>query len=61
MASDSSKTEHNTDRIEGDTIILYDRNRVNSKTIKKVKIITPEGFYRSYKIRRTLKGNYLFN
>jgi len=61
MASNSLKTESTEDRIEGDTIILYDRNRLDSKTIKKVKIITPEGSYRFYKIKRTVKGNYLFN
>ena len=61
MIKCSSETNPTNDRIEGDTIILFDRNRAGSKTLKKVEIITQDGSKKSYKIRRTVKGNYLFN
>ena len=55
------ETEPTIDRIEEDTIILFDRNRVDSKTLKRVEIITQDGSKKSYEIRRTDKGGYLFN
>lgn len=51
----------NQDRIEGDTVILFDSNRLGSRTLKKVEIITSEGKKRTYEIKRTMAGKYLFN
>jgi hypothetical protein len=58
----ASFKEHNTnDRIEGGEIIIYDRDTFRGpKTIKDVKIITPQGV-KKYKIKRTVRGGYLFN
>ena len=61
MPTGLSETEKTKDRIEKDTIILHDRNRVGPKTLKRVEIITEDGSKKSYKIRRTIKGGYLFN
>lgn len=61
MATDFSETEQTKDRIEKDTNILFDRNQAGSKTLKKVEIITEDGSKKSYKIKRTIKGGYLFN
>ena len=49
------------ERIENDTVILYDESRYGSKTLKKVEIHTIDGKKHTYEIRRTAKGKYLFN
>ena len=48
-------------KVKDDTIILYDKNDSSSGVLKKVEIVTPDGNIRNYEIRRTSKGNYLFN
>jgi hypothetical protein len=55
------KTQQIFDCIDGDTIILHDKLREGSKILKKVRIITPTGEERRYKIKRTSNGKYLFN
>jgi hypothetical protein len=49
------------DRIQGDTIILYDPCEPGEKVLKKVRIIARSGEIKRYEIRRTAKGGYLFN
>lgn len=49
------------ERIENNTIILYDESRLGSKTLKKVEIHTIDGKMHTYEIKRTSKGKYLFN
>ncbi len=55
------KTQQIFDCIDGDTIILYDKYGQGPKVIKKVRIITPTGEERRYKIKKTSNGKYLFN
>ncbi len=55
------KTQQIFDCIDGVTIILYDKLNEGSRILKKVRIITPTGEERRYKIQRTSKGKYLFN
>ncbi len=55
-----SKKNAQFDRIEGDTIILFDYHGQGAKILKKVEIISKEG-KRNYEIKRTSKWNYLFN
>lgn len=59
----NTKTESTIirDRIEGGKIILFDPHRSGTQILKKVEIITADGEKRAYEIRRTAKGNYLFN
>ena len=56
-----AKTQQLPERIEDDTVILYDESRFGSKTLKKVEIHTIDGKMFSYAIKRTSKGKYLFN
>ena len=56
-----STTQQFFDRIDGDTIILYDNFKEGPITLKSVKIITPLGIEKTYKIKKTSKGGYLFN
>ena len=49
------------DRIEGDRIIIYDNSGQGSKILKTVEIVRPSGEKRTYVIRKTEKGGYLFN
>jgi hypothetical protein len=49
------------DRIEGDTIILYDNHGSGPLTLKKVKIIPKAGKVKDYEIKKTSKNRYLFN
>ena len=49
------------ERIENDTIILYDESQFGSKILKKVEIHTIDGKTHTYEIKRTRKGGYLFN
>lgn len=49
------------DRIDGNTITLYDECRPEKKILKRVVIIKSSGEERHYEIRRTAKGGYLFN
>jgi len=55
------KTVKDLDRIEGDKIILHDNCDFGPKVIKKCEIITKSGSKHRYVIRKTKKGNYLFN
>jgi hypothetical protein len=55
------KREDRRDRIEGKKIILYDDNSPGPRILKAVEIITPFGRKRTYHIRKTSKGGYLFN
>lgn len=48
------------DQIHGNTIILYDDNDSSPKVLKEVRIITSTET-KSYAIRKTKKGGYLFN
>jgi hypothetical protein len=50
----------NTDRIEGDRIILYDNSTPGPRVLKEIEIITPRST-RIYKIKKTRKCGYLFN
>jgi hypothetical protein len=50
----------NTDRIEGDRIILYDNPTPGPRVLKEIEIITPRS-KRIYKIKKTRKCGYLFN
>ena len=59
--SQKKEREDQKDRIVGKRIILYDDDRPGPKILKMVEIITPYGKKRTYAIRRTSKGNYLFN
>ena len=52
---------NNPERIEKDTVILYDKSRFGSKTLKNVEIHTIDGKKHTYEIKRTAKGKYLFN
>jgi hypothetical protein len=56
-----AKTQELPERIEKDTVILYDESRYGSKTLKKVEIHTIDGKKHTYEIKRTAKGKYLFN
>ena len=56
-----AKTQQLPERIEDDTVILYDESRFGSKTLKKVEIHTVDGKMLTYEIKRTAKGKYLFN
>jgi hypothetical protein len=49
------------DRIEGDKIILFDPHQSGAQVLKKVEIITADGEKRTYEIKRTANGKYLFN
>jgi hypothetical protein len=53
--------QNSSDRIEGDTIIIYDNFKEGPVTLKRVEIITPLGSKKTYKIKKTSKGGYLFN
>ena len=55
------KKEDRKDRIVGSKIILYDDDTAGPKILKTVEIITPYGKKRTYEIKRTNKGGYLFN
>jgi hypothetical protein len=55
------KREVRKDRIEGNTVILYDDNTIGPKTLKTVEIITPYGKKTKYLLRRTTEGRYMFN
>lgn len=55
------KREDRRDRIIGNKIILYDDDSPGPKTLKAVEIITPFGRRRTYRIKKTSKGGYLFN
>lgn len=61
MKEDSKKIHDGFDRIEGDRVILYDRELPGSRVLKRVEIITSNGKRRFYKIKKTAKGGYLFN
>ncbi len=50
-----------SDRIDGDTIILYDTSKKGPKTLKRVEIKTLSGETKHYEIKKTRKGGYLFN
>ena len=47
------------DRIEGDTIILYDSGVPGKKTLKQMVIFDRHGKKRLYRIERTRSDNYL--
>jgi len=47
-------------RIEGDKIVIFDKDQNGPYTLKKVEIITPSG-KKIYVIKKTRKGGYLFN
>lgn len=49
------------DRADKETIIISDKGCPETKTVKKVIIITPSGDKKMYEIKRTSKGGYLFN
>ena len=49
-----------SDRIEGNKIILYDFFPKAYRELKLVEIITPHKTH-TYKIKKTIKGGYLFN
>lgn len=55
------KREGRKDRIVGNKIILYDDYSPGPKILKAVEIITAFGRKRTYHIRKTSKGGYLFN
>jgi len=61
MRALQKKREQNLDHIMGDKIVLYDDHHPGPKILKKVEIITAYGKKRTYTIRRTAKGGYLFN
>ena len=61
MTCSEKKSNKSLDRIEGDTIFLFDSNRTGSRTLKKVEIFTTDGKKRTYEIKRTMAGKYLFN
>ena len=61
MANTKAESTIIIDRIEGDKIILFDPYQSGTKILKKVEIITSDGNKRTYEIRRTSKGKYLFN
>ena len=46
-----STTQQYFDRIDGNTIILYDNFCEGHRTLKKVKIISPTGKEKIYKIK----------
>jgi len=56
-----SKKIQGLDRIEGDKIVLYDKDLPGPRVLKKVEIISTNGEKRFYKIKKTIKGGYLFN
>jgi len=51
---------YTNDRIEGDKIVIFDKDAKGPYTLKKVEIITPTG-KKAYVIKKTRKGGYLFN
>jgi hypothetical protein len=53
------KNNYTNDRIEGDKIVIFDKDRKGPYTLKKVEIITPTG-KKVYEIKKTRKGGYLF-
>lgn len=61
MVTNNVNREKREDRIEGDKIVLFDDLYYGSKTLKRVEIHTVDGKKRTYEIKRTIKGNYLFN
>jgi len=54
------KKSDKTDRVEGSKIILYDSVSPGPRVLKEVKIITPQS-NRTYRIKKTKNGGYLFN
>ena len=61
MINEKVRSTDIQDRIEGDKIILNDPHQSGAQVLKKVVIRTAHGDKRTYEIRRTAKGNYLFN
>ena len=61
MGNSKSPKSDKGDRIEGNEIILYDDSRPGPKILKKVTIIAPSGAKRSYVLKKTSKGGFLFN
>ena len=49
------------DRIIGDRIILYDKSGRGPGDLKTVEIINDIGEKKTYTIKKTVKGGYLFN
>ena len=48
------------DKIDGDKIVIFDKDKNGPYTLRKVEIITPTG-KKVYEIKKTRKGGYLFN
>ena len=60
MKDSTHQNKNQTDRIEGNKIILHDSHGYGKKILKEVEIINRFGQKRSYIILRTRNDSYLF-